>query len=181
MLDFAMSHGEELNKKMRKSFFDDKYKWYHGQYYSDIAFDNNTYNGHQYVSLNKRGEVIGYIMYKVDRISEIAYDFQAVNFSKDALIFGADLKRVIREAFEKFQFQKIEFQVVCGNPIEHSYDKLIHNFKGRVVGIMLGHTKIDGIYYDMKLYEISRMAYLSTRDDRCVSAEYWDKEGESDD
>lgn len=68
-------------------------------------------------------------------------------------------------SFDKFKFRKLTFSVIVGNPIEKSYDKMINKYGGRVVSIYSDETKlIDGEYYDVKLYEITRNNYLKTKD-----------------
>jgi hypothetical protein len=53
---------------------------------------------------------------------------------------------------------------VIGNPIEKSYDKLIHKYGGRVVGTYKQHTKlIDNKLYDEKFYEIFRDDYIKNK------------------
>lgn len=75
-----------------------------------------------------------------------------------------DVGQVLRDIFEKFKFNKLTFSVVIGNPIEKSYDKMISKYDGRIVGIYEKETKlIDGEYYDVKLYEITRKSYLESK------------------
>jgi hypothetical protein len=63
--------------------------------------------------------------------------------------------------FEKYRFNKLNFTVVRGNPIEKTYDKLIKRYNGRIVGIKEQETKlIDGKLYDMKEYEILASHYF---------------------
>ena len=71
-----------------------------------------------------------------------------VTFSRDLYIFLTDL-------FNKFNFRKIEFTVVIGNPAEVMYDRIMDKYGGSIVGIKKLSTKlIDGKYYDVKMYEI---------------------------
>lgn len=64
-----------------------------------------------------------------------AYDFGAINFSNDKLTFGRDLVQVIDDIFCSFGLERMEFKVVCGNPIERSYDRMVERFGGRIVGV----------------------------------------------
>lgn len=68
MLDLAIKHKEELQKKLVDTWFTDKYKFVHADVYCDEEkFEENTWNKHQFVSLDKDGNVIGYIRYNVNR------------------------------------------------------------------------------------------------------------------
>lgn len=162
MLDIAINHIEELKQKMNSIWFDEKYKFYNNDlYYSDFKVDDDTWNRHQFVSLDKNGCVIGYIGYSVSRQTHSCSNLAIINFSDNKMIFGTDLGQALKDIFEKFKFKKLNFKVVIGNPIEKSYDKMINKYGGRVVGIYSDETKlIDGEYYPVKLYEILRENYM---------------------
>ena len=65
------------------------------------------------------------------------------------------------DIFEKYNFRKLSFYVVVGNPIEKSYDKMCERYGGRIVGVKRKNTRlIDGKYYDEKLYEILKEDYM---------------------
>jgi hypothetical protein len=54
--------------------------------------------------------------------------------------------------------------VVVGNPAERLYDRVINKYGGRIVGIKEKSTKlIDGLYYDVKLYEIFKEDFDKAR------------------
>lgn len=123
-----------------------------------------------FVSVNSKGEVIGYITYCVNRKTQSAYDFGAMNFSNDKITFGKDLYQVIDDVFCKFNFQRMEFNVVCGNPIERSYDRMVKRLGGRIVGIRKRVSSIlDNQLCDDKIYEILREDYLAYKMAGCES------------
>lgn len=165
MLDLALNHKEELIIKLRNTWFDDKYKFYqYSSYCSDFELSKDTWNSHQFVSIDKSGDIVGYIQYDIDRSTLNCSGLGIINFSDDSAIFGKDVKLAIQDIFEKFHFKKLSFCVVIGNPIEKQYDKLIDKYGGRVVGTQLAQTKlIDNNYYDVKLYEISANNYYLRR------------------
>ena len=105
---------------------------------------------------------IGYISYSIARADNSVHSLNIINFSENKVTFGMDLRRALRDIFEKYRFRKLSFTVVVGNPIESSYDKLIERYGGRIVGISKVDVKlIDGKYYDRKLYEILAEDYFS--------------------
>ena len=182
MLDLALNHQTELIKKLRNTWFDDKYKYYeYSTYCSDVKLAEDTWNAHQFVSIDASGEIIGFIQYDISRTTLNCSGLGIINFSNDNLIFGKDVKRAIQDIFEKFHFNKLSFCVVVGyvflhrfhkfspglvvgNPIEEQYDKLVDKYGGRVVGVQLSQTKlIDNKFYDVKLYEISADNYYLRR------------------
>lgn len=163
MLDIAIKYENELKEKFQDTWFQDKYKFYNfDTYYEKLEVANTTWNKHQFVSLNQDGEVIGYIGYGVRRHLDYCDGFAAINFSNDKTTFGIDLGRAVCDIFEKFNFNKLKFSVVIGNPIEKPYDKIIQHYNGRIVGIDRDEIRlIDGKLYDVKRYEIMRDDYLS--------------------
>ena len=164
MLVPAFNYAEELKKKMAATWFDEKYKYYNcDTYYSDLKVDDETWNRHQFVSLDKEGNVIGYIKYNINRQTCNCNGLAIINFTDNKSVFGMDLGQALIDIFERFKFRKLNFSVVIGNPIEKSYDKMINKYGGRIVGIYKQEVKlIDGEYYDEKLYEITREDYLKS-------------------
>ena len=161
MLDLAINYEEVLKYKFRQTWFKDKYKYYnYFTYFSDFKADEDSWNKHQFVSLNKEGEIIGYIGYSIDRAEHNCHSLNIINFTDNITIFANDLKQVLTDIFEKFKFNKLKFSVVIGNPIEKSYDKIIGKYGGRIVGVEEKEARLfDGEYYDVKLYEIHRSNY----------------------
>ncbi|WP_289144937.1 hypothetical protein, partial [uncultured Bacteroides sp.] len=111
--------------------------------------------------LNNRDELIGYISYSVDNELRIAQWFGAINFSDDKLTFGRALRQVIEDCFLKFGMEVVEWYVICGNPIERSYDRMCEKLGGRIVGIR--HRRaldMAGNVHNDKSYEILREDFL---------------------
>lgn len=165
LLDLAIKYKEELQKKMLDTWFNEKYKYYYGNIWFDkLEIDSDTWNNHQFVSVDNNGEVIGFIEYHVNREDNSCSDLGICNFTEDKrVIFGMDLGQALQDIFEKYKFRKLKFSVYVGNPIEKSYDKMIKKYNGRIVGTYLKDTKcLDGEYCDRKLYEIFREDYLKS-------------------
>lgn len=162
MLDVAINHKDELNNKFTSIWFQEKYKFYNNDtWFENPEIDINTWNHHQYVSINSAGEIIGYISYAINRQTNSAHELGIINFSDDRITFGTDLKIAITDIFDKFKFQKLSFSVVVGNPIESSYDKMVTKYGGRIVGIAHNEAKLyDNEYYSVKYYEILREDYI---------------------
>lgn len=167
MPELAQKYADKLKEKMLSIWFNDKYKYWNADiYFQDFEVDKDTWNRHQYVCVNSQGEVTGYIGYCINRRADNCHSLNAINFGQensDTIRFGDSLYRVIRDIFEKFKFNKLNFSVIVGNPIEASYDKLIEKYGGRIVGYFKNEVKLyDGQYCDEKLYEITREQYLES-------------------
>lgn len=162
MLDFALNHQEELIRKLRATWMDDRYKFYHASCLrEDPDIEGSTWSYHQFVSVRAH-DVIGMVDYRIDRASNFVYGLGIINFEdKPSATFSKDLRDALRDIFEKYAFRRLEWSVIVGNPIEKSYDGLCARYGGRVVGTYKNRIKLlDGQFYDEKFYEIERKDYL---------------------
>ncbi len=164
MLAYAQDYEKELVKKMRGTWGKEKYWYYHcSSYMSPIEIDADTWNNTQFVSLNPSGCVIGYLEYGVKQPERYVSHLAIINFTDDCL-FGIDVIAMFKDIFLKYQYKKIVFSVIIGNPIEPKYDRLISRCGGRVVGVYKEDVMLpDGKLYDRKIYEIRREDYLIHR------------------
>lgn len=162
MLDVAIKYEELLNRKFIDTWFDDKYKWWNSDtYYQIPELSKDSWDRHEFVSINKEGEIIGFISYGVDRQANRATKLQIINFTNDKMTFGLDVYRALKDIFEKFNFNKLIFNVIVGNPIEKSYDKIIKKYGGKICAYYKNDVKLtDGQYYDFKGYEILSEDYF---------------------
>lgn len=164
MLEFAQKYKEELEKKFLNVWGVDKY-WYYNccSYFTGKTLDDNTWERMQFVSVNSKGEVIGYLGYSIERESRYVTGLEIINFTEEPQ-FGFDVCQMIKDIFERYRYRKIEFSVIVGNPVEPKYDRLISRYGGRIVGTFRKHVMLpDGELYDEKLYEIFLSEYLQSR------------------
>lgn len=161
MLEPAIKYKDQLEKLQYNTWFNDKYKyWNFDVYYEPMQINTDTYNKHQFVSVSD-GEVIGYIAYNISRAENFVHSLSIINFTDNKITFGRDVMKAMNDIFEKFKFRKLNFNVVIGNPIEKTYDKLIEKYGGRIVGVYKENVKlIDGEYYDVKSYELLASDYF---------------------
>ena len=166
MLDIALKYIDKLKELYLNTWHNEKYKYYNYRCFWELpTFKENTLDGHDFVSLNERGEIIGAIGYCILRDTESVCGLGILNFTEECdYIFGKDVFQAIEDIFEKFNFRKLSFCVVIGNPIEKTYDRLCEKYGGRIVGIEKEETKLcDNRYYDVKRYEILRKDYMKKR------------------
>lgn len=166
MLDIALKYTDELKKLHINTWGNDKYKYYnYRSFYELPKFEESTWDGHDFVSLDKNGKIIGAIGYSINRPTDSVCGLGILNFTDDKLTFGRDVLQAIKDIFEKYNFRKLSCCVVIGNPIEKTYDRLITKYGGRIVGIERAETKLsDNKYYDVKRYEILREDYIKTKE-----------------
>ena len=162
MIKPAFLYKEQIEKMYANIWFEDKYKFYnYTPYWQNLNINDKTTDWHEFVSLNEKGEIIGLFSYYVYRDVSAARSFGAINFTDDMVTFGRDLLQVIDEIFTKFNFNKLNFGVVIGNPIEKTYDRLCTKYGGRILCVEKDETRLqDNKLYDVKRYEIMRSEYL---------------------
>lgn len=166
MLDLAIKYQDKLKELFASIVFEDKYKWYTAcSYYDEYKPDNSTWNRHEFVSMDKDKNILGYIKYGICRDDRNCHSLQIINFSDNKVVFGRDVIKCLDGVFSNFQFNKLSFCVVVGNPIERSYDRLVKKYGGRIVGTKVKDCMLmDGNYYDIKLYEILKEDYLGRKE-----------------
>lgn len=164
MLKPAILYTNQVQEKYRAVWFNDKYKYYnYNPYWYTFSIEDSSRDWHEFVSVDEDGEVIGYIHYWVDRVTLNCARFGAINFTNNPM-FGVDLLQAIEDIFLRFNFHKLQFSVVIGNPVEKTYDRLCKKYGGRILCIEKEETKLeDNQYYDVKRYEILRDDFLATR------------------
>ena len=163
MLKPAILYSDELKNKLRETWYIDKYKYYnYSSYFCDIEIAKDTWNCQQFVSIDADNNILGYISYNVVRQTNSVEEFGIISFTDNSIMFGRDLHQAILDIFLKFNYNKLSFMVVIGNPIEKYYDKIIKKCGGRIVGIKLQEVKLmDNKIYDVKMYEILRKEFIN--------------------
>ena len=153
----AQLYKEEVQKKLVKTWYDERYKFYYdtsGKYESVVP-DNCHYQRH-FGSVDKDGNVIGYICYTYDDNSSYAKWFGILCFEDSYCYeFIADVLRVIDDIFYKFNLNSIQFQCFAMNPVISAYRRFIKKYGGREVATLRQTTKLmDGMLHDSVLFEI---------------------------
>ncbi|MNK69768.1 hypothetical protein D3C87_891640 [compost metagenome] len=164
MLDLAVKYESDLQAIFADLYLRDEYKYYWNYSYREkYKASESTWTRHEFVSRDKDG-LIGYLGYSIDRETDAADGLAIINFKNDAnIIFAKDLYQFLSEVFCKYKFNKLNYSVVVGNPIERSYDRLTKKYGGRIVGTKKREVKlIDNTLYDLKMYEILREEYMES-------------------
>ena len=108
-------------------------------------------NKYQY-AVKDNDLVIGYLEYRVDYETKSVSEIIMINFDKGKISFVKDVYNKFRELLK--EFNRIEFCMVGGNPVEHHYDRLIKTYGGQKLilhdCIMDRHGKV----IDQVIYEI---------------------------
>lgn len=164
ILDIANKYEKELQELFINTWYDEKYKYFHCGCYSDLfKVPDSNWSQHSFVSKDRDNKIIGYIAYNITRGNDSVDGLGIINFTDDKITFGLDLSEVLKNIFEKYNFRKLTYSVVVGNPIEKSYDKLTQKYGGSIIGTHKQHVRlIDNKFYDQKFYEIFREDYFNS-------------------
>jgi len=166
VLKLAFPYKDKLNRAWQAIVFNEKYQFYYRGSWWDytVNLDNNSWNSIQMVSVDTKDNIVGFFSASIDRESYKISGISAINFKDVNITFSKDLYRFLSELFTKYNFRKIEWRVIVGNPAEKLYDKIIKKYGGNVIGIR--HETIittDGIFRDEKEYEIFKYEYENRR------------------
>jgi hypothetical protein len=162
MLKLAKLYENQLQTLFNNIVFEDKYKFYNASnYYNyNLEFANDSWNHIDLVSIDKNDNIRGFLSAKVDRCNESVSSLRVINFCGLNYTFSKDFHQFLQELFTKYNFRKITFSVVVGNPAEKMYDKYINRYGGRIVGTYKDDIRLyDGNYYDFKVYEIFKSEF----------------------
>lgn len=162
MLKPAIEYKDQLEACDRKIWFNEKYKYFNTQgQFGPFEVNKDSSKALEFASVNQEGEVVGYIACGIDQRTYSGNGMCIISFCDDIMTFGADIRTAIRDLFCKYNFYKLNFSVVVGNPAEKHYDKLVNLYSGRVVGTYKDDVRLmDGKIYDLKVYEITKEEYL---------------------
>ena len=144
MIKPAQLYTEELKSLHCETWYDPKYIYYHSDIGTqELQFSDNNYERHSFAIL-ENNEVVGYISYRVNWASKVAYNFG-----------------IIDDIFMKYKMNKMEFFAFSDNPVIKHYYNFINRFGGREVGILKESTLLmDGKLHDSVMFELFAKDYL---------------------
>jgi len=162
MIDIAAKYESELKDLFTNIGLDLKYMFaFCGNYRKSYTCSENTWSSHEFVSIDKDSNVIGYFSYEIDRTTNNASGLSIINFS-DNPMFGLDLLKLFDDIFMKFKFNKLNFGCYTRNPAIEKYERIVNNFGGRVVGVYKNEDiLLDGEFHDKKVFEVTRLDYVN--------------------
>jgi len=171
MLKLSFPHKTELNKVYQSVIYDDRYMFYNFSSYWDmeVALDNSSWNAIEFLSMDDSGKILGMFRAKIDRAANNCSSLGVINFGEKNITFSRDFHQFLENLFEKFGLHKLEFNIAVGNPAEKMYDRFIHRYGGRIVGILKESTRLhDNKLYDVKLYELFNRDYFEAKQRRIL-------------
>lgn len=156
MLKPAQLYETQLREQNIKSWYSsDNMFWNGGSGDSEIKLPESNYDSHNFVSVDKSGNVIGYISYAIDWSSMSADSFGMISFDKGNLEFVKDLYAAIYDIFGKYHMNRMSWWCYADNPAIRGYRNFIKRHGGRECGYLRQYTRLqDGKLHDSVLFEI---------------------------
>ena len=156
MIKPAQLYIEELKIKQLETWYDEKNIYYSGWVGNSLSkIDENNEEWHQFVSVDKNNNVIGYISYGVDWVTMTADRFGIISFDKGNIEFAKDLYKVICDIFEKYNMNRMSWYCIADNPAIRGYRNFIKRYGGKECGYYRQCAKLqDGKLHDTVIFEI---------------------------
>ena len=156
MLVPAISRAEELTKKFAAEIYTKKYFFYCGyQHTHELPKFTAEDNHYRWAIVRESdNEVVGYLAYFIDGVTDTVRNFGLYSFGYGDITVGVDVLSHMKDLIGKHH--RVEWCVVCGNPVEKTYDKFCKRYGGNKV-ILHKCTKApdnSGGWYDSAIYEI---------------------------
>lgn len=181
MIDNAFKYEERLKDLLFDTWYDPDFQFYNFCHNTPFSLDkeNGDKNWLSFVSVSPDRETIhGLFTFYLDRETWGITSVGAANFTKKAMPFGNDLLKLINRFFTYHRYNRIEFMMIAGNPIEKHYDRIVERMGGRIVGTKQQAVRLpDGTLADDKMYEIMRDDYMSAVHARTYTATFKPKSG----
>lgn len=156
MLKPAQLYENELQEENIKSWYDQRNMYESGcPGFWCIEFSNNNHDCHQFVSVDKNDNIIGFISYDLDWVTMSAKNFGIISYKKNSLEFAKDLYKVICDLFEVYNMNRITWKCFADNPAIRGYRNFIKKHGGVECGYQRECVKLqDGLLHDSVDFEI---------------------------
>ena len=156
MLKPAQLYEKELKRKNTEAWYKpENIFWNGGSGDSNINLPEDNYYEHNFVSVNKNNEVIGYISYSIDWSSMSVDRFGMISYDKGNLEFVKDLYRAICNLFEVYHMNRVSWCCYADNPAIRGYRNFIRKYGGRECGYYRQIARLqDGKLHDSVQFEI---------------------------
>lgn len=156
MLKPAQLYREKLQEENIKAWYrPENIFWDGGSGDSQINIREDNYYCHQFVSVDKSDNVIGYISYAVDWAAMNADRFGIISFDKGNVLFVKDVYTAICDLFEKYRMNRVSWYAFADNPAVRGYRNFIKKHGGRECAYHRQVAKLmDGRLHDSIEFEI---------------------------
>jgi len=167
MLKPAYGYKDRISSILQEIAFSEEVTyWNHACYWSyETDLKNDSWRSLHFVSVDDQDNILGLLFADICRPENFVDAMAILNLKeKGNFKFSRDLYQFLDDLFVKFNFFKMTFCVVSGNPVEKMYDRFVLKFGGRIIGVYKQQVMLqDGKLYDQKHYELFREDYMERR------------------
>lgn len=162
MLRPAQLYAEKLAEAQVNTWYNPKYMYYMGGTFSEASeLGGDNRNTHNFVSVDKDDEVVGYISYYVNWESMSAKNLGIIGFGDANVLFAKDVYEAISNIFTVYHFNRLSWFCIADNPAIKAYRRLVKMYGGRECGYHRQATKLqDGKLHDVVDFEILACEFL---------------------
>ena len=156
MLKPAQLYESELQKKNFETWYNTEYMYWNGGT-GDVQLDikDNNYELHQFASVDKYDNVIGYISYSIDWCAMSADRFGIISFDRGNVLFAKDVYKAICDLFEKYHMNRVSWFAFADNPAIRGYRNFIKKHGGVECAYCRQVARLtDGKLHDSVEFEI---------------------------
>lgn len=152
----AITRRAEIQEKFRELFYTDDLMYYSGSIGTFLPEIHEESDGSVYdwAIVDGSGKLLGYIAYSVDWYNSRADSFGLISFDKGNPLIGQGVYEVFRLLIDQYKIRKIEWRMVGGNPVEHTYDHFCEHFGGIKHVLKEEFKDRLGVWHDEVIYEI---------------------------
>ena len=156
MLKPAAIYKQEIERKSQELYYTEDYFYYMGYLGNEriIVAEDPGETLFQFASVDKNGNVIGYISFRYDRADSVARNFGWISFDKGNVIVVKDLYELLDMLQNKWKVHRIEWQVIDPNPVKKHYDQYCLEHGGYIHHFHDVVKDLEGNYHDAYSYEI---------------------------
>lgn len=173
MIKPAILYKDNILTKYAEVMYDPAYQYYFGYPSSWLPnIPDNTENGHYFVSVDKDNNVIGYITYSINHLSKSCFNFGLISFDRGNITLIRDTYQVVDDIFNKYNFNRIEWNCFADNPAINGYRNFIKRCGGREVGYLKQtNVLMDQKLHDSVLFELMKEEYkpIKRGKDKCIN------------
>ena len=154
MLKPAALYKGMLEQKMKEWYYTDDMMYYSGCLNNVLPdVDEVPYETlYQYAIVSDKGNLIGFLSYRIDYYSSVAYNFGLFSFDRGNITIGRDVFQKLEELTSKFH--TVTWRMVSGNPAERNYDSFCKKHNGDKIVIRDYIKDREGNYRDSIIYNI---------------------------
>lgn len=150
----AITVKEEIEKLFSQQFYSKDMFYYVGGVDSfPLEISSSTDNGRYEWAIMDGDKIIGYISYTIDWYSQGVYNFGLISFDKGNPKVGIGIKEIIN-LLTSYDIHRIEWKMICGNPVERHYDFWCKHFNGRKIELRDVTKDQYGRFRNSVIYEV---------------------------